>query len=115
MNLRLKRVAVRLHLLLCRRESAQGRQLNNQSCDRCHKSESTAERLSNFDDLEIKPHPFTEGHTLNKMSDADPTAIIGHRGPALNKSALMPSWGDIRLRLKASFARDCLPARSLSN
>ncbi|MFY9912686.1 MAG: c-type cytochrome [Candidatus Sulfotelmatobacter sp.] len=71
-----------------------GRQLNDQYCDRCHNPESTAERLSNFDNLEIKPHPFTEGDTLNKMSDADLTAIISHGGAALNKSALMPAWGD---------------------
>ncbi|MGA8492298.1 MAG: cytochrome c [Terriglobales bacterium] len=71
-----------------------GQQLNDQYCDRCHNPESTAERLSNFDNLEIKPHPFTDGATLNKMSDADLTAIISHGGPALDRSALMPAWGD---------------------
>ncbi len=71
-----------------------GRQLNDQYCDRCHNPESTVERVSNFDNLEIKPHPFTEGDTLNKISDADLTAIISHGGPALNKSALMPAWGN---------------------
>jgi hypothetical protein len=43
-----------------------GRQLNNQYCERCHNPESTVERVSNFDNLEIKPHAFTEGDTLNK-------------------------------------------------
>jgi mono/diheme cytochrome c family protein len=71
-----------------------GRQLNDQYCERCHNPESTVERVSNFDNLEIKPHPFTEGDTLNKISDADLTAIISHGGPALNKSALMPAWGN---------------------
>ena len=71
-----------------------GKQLNDRYCDRCHNSESTPERLSNFDNLETKPHPFTAGDTLNKMTDADLTAIISHGGPALNKSALMPAWGD---------------------
>ena len=52
-----------------------------------------AERVSNYDNLEVKPHPFTEGDTLNKMTDADLTAIISHGGPALNKSALMPPYG----------------------
>lgn len=41
----------------------------------------------------VKPHPFGEGETLNKMSDADLTAIISHGGAALNKSVLMPPWG----------------------
>jgi mono/diheme cytochrome c family protein len=69
-----------------------GYQLDNKYCARCHNSESSAERVSNYDNLEVKPHPFTEGDTLNKMSDVDLTAIIGHGGPALNKSALMPPY-----------------------
>jgi mono/diheme cytochrome c family protein len=71
-----------------------GRQLNDQYCERCHNPESTVERVSNFDNLEITPHAFTEGDTLNKISDADLTAVISYGGPALNKSALMPAWGN---------------------
>jgi mono/diheme cytochrome c family protein len=70
-----------------------GYQLDNKYCARCHNPESSAERVSNYDNLQVKPHPFTEGDTLNKMSDADLIAIIGHGGPALNKSALMPPYG----------------------
>jgi mono/diheme cytochrome c family protein len=70
-----------------------GFQLDDKYCARCHNPESTAERVSNYDNLEVKPHPFIEGDILNKMSDADLTAIIGHGGPALNKSALMPPYG----------------------
>lgn len=69
------------------------RQINDQYCSRCHDPESTAERVSNYDNLETKPHPFTEGDTLNKMSDADLVAIISHGGRALNKSPLMPPYG----------------------
>lgn len=71
-----------------------GRQINDQYCERCHNPESTVERVSNFDNLQVKPHSFTDGDTLNKISDADLTAIISHGGPALNKSALMPAWGN---------------------
>lgn len=70
-----------------------GRELNEKYCERCHNLESTPERVSNYDNLEVKPHPFNEGDTLNKMSDADLTAIINHGGPALNKSPLMPPYG----------------------
>jgi mono/diheme cytochrome c family protein len=70
-----------------------GYQLDSKYCGRCHNPESTAERVSNYDNLEVKPHPFTEGDTLNKMSDADLAAIISHGGPALNKSPLMPPYG----------------------
>jgi mono/diheme cytochrome c family protein len=70
-----------------------GAQLNGQYCIRCHDPESTPLRVSNMDNLSVKPHPFTEGDTLNKISDADLVAIISHGGPALNKSAEMPPWG----------------------
>jgi mono/diheme cytochrome c family protein len=70
-----------------------GHELSEQYCARCHDSESTAERVSNYDNLEVKPHSFTEGETLNKMTDADLVAIISHGGPALNKSPLMPPYG----------------------
>jgi len=70
-----------------------GFQLDNKYCARCHNPESTPERVSNYDNLAVKPHPFTEGDTLNKMTDADLTAIISHGGPALSKSALMPAYG----------------------
>jgi len=71
-----------------------GRHLNDVYCDRCHNAESTVERVSNYDNLEVKPHPFTDGETLNKMSDADLTAIVSYGGSALGKSALMPAWGN---------------------
>jgi mono/diheme cytochrome c family protein len=68
--------------------------LADKYCSRCHDPESSPERVSNYDNLEVKPHPFTDGNTLNKMSDADLTAIIRHGGPALSRSALMPPYGD---------------------
>ena len=70
-----------------------GYQLDDKYCGRCHNPESTPERVSNYDNLEVKPHAFSEGDTLNKMSDADLIAVISHGGPALGKSALMPPYG----------------------
>ena len=68
--------------------------LADQYCNRCHDSESSADRVSNFDNLEVKPHAFSDGSTFNKMSDADLASIILHGGPALNRSALMPPYGN---------------------
>jgi len=68
--------------------------LADKYCSRCHDPESSPEQVSNFDNLEVKPHPFAEGSTLNKMSDADLTSIILHGGPALSRSALMPPYGN---------------------
>ena len=89
-----KKVELKLEEIALGYQQTLGRHLNNLYCERCHNPESTVERVSNFDNLEVKPHPFTEGDTLNQISDADLTAIISHGGPALNKSALMPPWGN---------------------
>jgi mono/diheme cytochrome c family protein len=89
-----QKVEVKIEEIALGYQQTLGRHLNDQYCERCHNPESTVERVSNYDNLEVKPHPFIEGDTLNKMSDADLTAIISHGGPALNKSALMPAWGN---------------------
>lgn len=68
--------------------------LADKYCSRCHDSESSPERVSNYDNLAVKPHAFTDGAALNKMSDADLTSIILHGGPALNRSALMHPYGN---------------------
>jgi mono/diheme cytochrome c family protein len=68
--------------------------LADKYCSRCHDPESSPERVSNYDNLAVKPHAFTDGPTLNKMSDADLTSIIQHGGPALSRSALMPPYGN---------------------
>lgn len=70
-----------------------GQTINQQYCERCHNSESTPERVSNYDNLDVKPHAFADGNVLNKMTDEDLTAVIAHGGPALNRSALMPPFG----------------------
>jgi mono/diheme cytochrome c family protein len=88
-----KRIDLKLEETALGYQQILGRQLNDQFCSRCHDPESTAERVSNYDNLEVKPHPFAEGDTLNKLGDADLTAIITHGGPALNKSPLMPPYG----------------------
>ncbi len=70
-----------------------GYQVQRKYCSRCHDPESTPEQVSNHDNLAVPPHSFDQGATYNKLSDADLTAIIGHGGPALNLSALMPPYG----------------------
>ncbi len=89
-----KRIELKLEEIALGYQQTLGRRLNDQYCDRCHNPESTAERVSNYDNLEVKPHPFTEGDTLNKIGDVDLTAIITNGGPALQKSPLMPAWGN---------------------
>ncbi len=70
-----------------------GQQVSDIHCVRCHDSESAPERVSNHDNLTAQAHAFTDGATLNAMSDADLAAIISHGGAALGKSAEMPPYG----------------------
>jgi mono/diheme cytochrome c family protein len=88
-----KKIDLKLDEIALGYQQEVGHQLDNKYCARCHDPESTPERVSNYDNLETKPHPFTEGDALNKISDADLLAIIGHGGGALNKSPLMPPYG----------------------
>ena len=89
-----KKIELKIEEIALGYQQTFGRRLADQYCERCHNPESTVERVSNYDNLEVKPHPFTEGDTFNKISDADLTAIISYGGAALNKSALMPAWGN---------------------
>lgn len=70
-----------------------GYEVNEKYCSRCHDSESTAEQVSNYDNLAVKPHSFANGNVYNKLSDSDLATIIAHGGPAMNRSALMPPYG----------------------
>jgi mono/diheme cytochrome c family protein len=87
-----KRTEVKVDEIALGYQQTLGHELNEQYCAPCHNSESSAARVSNFDNLTTKPHQFSEGDTLNKMSDDDLSAIIGHGGPALSKSAEMPPF-----------------------
>jgi mono/diheme cytochrome c family protein len=74
-------------------EQTVGKAVNDKYCIRCHDPESTPERVSNLDNLSPTPHQFTDGATLNRISDADLTNMIAHGGPALGKSPQMPAYG----------------------
>lgn len=74
-------------------EATLGRAVNEKYCIRCHDSESTPERVSNFDNLSPAPHQFSDGAAYNRISDADLVNIISHGGQALGKSAQTPAFG----------------------
>jgi mono/diheme cytochrome c family protein len=88
-----KKIDLKLEEMALGYQEGFGRELNEKYCERCHNPESTPQRVSNYDNLEVKPHSLSEGETLNKLTDADLAAIIEHGGPALNRSALMPPYG----------------------
>ena len=70
-----------------------GKEVSEKYCTVCHDPESTPERVSNFDNLAPPaPHEFTDGNTLNQMSDGDLIKIIADGGPALGKSPQTPAY-----------------------
>jgi mono/diheme cytochrome c family protein len=70
-----------------------GKEVSEKYCTVCHDPESTPERVSNFDNLiPPAPHQFTDGSTLNPMSDGDLIKIIAGGGPALGKSPQTPAY-----------------------
>lgn len=70
-----------------------GQQISIHYCVRCHDPESTPERVSNMDNLDPKPHAFSDGEALNRFTDADLASIVTHGGAALNRSPQMPPFG----------------------
>lgn len=74
-------------------EGTLGKAVNDKYCIRCHDSESTPERVSNFENLSPAPHQFSDGATYNRFPDGDLINITSHGGPALGKSAQMPAFG----------------------
>ncbi|MFI5109617.1 MAG: c-type cytochrome [Terriglobales bacterium] len=70
-----------------------GKEVSEKYCAVCHDPESTPEKVSNFDNLAPPaPHQFTDGNTLNPMSDGDLIKIIADGGPALGKSPQTPAY-----------------------
>lgn len=70
-----------------------GKEVSEKYCTVCHDPESTPERVSNFDNLAPPaPHLFTDGNTLNQMSDGDLIKIIADGGPAMGKSPQTPAY-----------------------
>lgn len=74
-------------------EATLGKAISDNYCIRCHDSESTPERVSNFDNLSPAPHQFTDGATYNLLQDSDLVNITSHGGPAQGKAPQMPAYG----------------------
>jgi mono/diheme cytochrome c family protein len=88
-----KNLEVNMDVVVLGYQQTVGSRLNQQYCSRCHDSESTPERVSNYDNLTTKPHVFTDSQALNNIKDADLMAAIIHGGPGIGKSAEMPAYG----------------------
>jgi mono/diheme cytochrome c family protein len=88
-----KRIVLPLEEIALGYEQVLGREVAIRYCNRCHDQESTAERVSNYENLKAKPHALSDGDTLNRTTGDELFSIIAHGGPALNRSAEMPAFG----------------------
>ncbi len=73
-------------------QQALGQELNEKYCSRCHNAESTAEKVSNHDNLSVPPHALSDGAALNQIGRESLIAIIAQGGAALRRSAEMPPY-----------------------
>lgn len=63
-------------------------------CVQCHGSLGNGKGI-NIRDMSVLPRDHTDAKEMGARSDADIFKVIKQGGVAINKSALMPAWGDI--------------------
>ena len=80
------------HPLPLNYQQAQGKRVFNNNCVWCH-ADATQAGPSNRSSLTPTPPLFTDGETLNSLSDDFLRNTITLGGSAMGKSAIMPPWG----------------------
>jgi len=62
-------------------------------CMQCHGLKGNGMGL-NIRDMSVQPRDHTDAKSMGGRSDAELFKVIKEGGLAINKSALMPPWGD---------------------
>lgn len=70
-----------------------GKDLYNTYCAQCHGMEGNGMGV-NVRDMSVQPRDHTDAEAMSSRSDADLFKVIKEGGQAINKSVLMPPWGD---------------------
>jgi cytochrome c oxidase cbb3-type subunit 3 len=63
-------------------------------CTQCHGVQGNGKGI-NIRDMSVQPRDHTDAHEMSTRSDADLAKAIKEGGVAVNKSVLMPNWGDL--------------------
>lgn len=63
-------------------------------CTQCHGVEGNGKGI-NVRDMSVQPRDHTDAKEMSARSDEDIYRVIKEGGVAINKSVLMPPWGDI--------------------
>jgi len=75
-------------------QAASGAENYRVYCMQCHGISGTGTGV-NSRDMAVKPRNHTDGKYMEARSDQDLFNVVKGGGPVLNKSALMPAWGDV--------------------
>ena len=73
-------------------EQRQGKYFYDKYCSICHGTEGKGDGFNAFN-LDPKPRDFTDKKYLDALTDAQIFETVTGGGRAVNKSAVMPSWG----------------------
>lgn len=63
-------------------------------CTQCHGIKGDGMGL-NIRDMSVQPRDHTDAKAMSGRSDQDLAKVIKEGGVAINKSVLMPPWGDV--------------------
>lgn len=91
-----------------------GREMYLDYCSVCH-GESGDGLGFNAYTLETKPRNFSDAEYMNELSDARLSETISEGGRGVNKSVLMPAWGNTFSQLEISFIVDYLRSFAPNN
>ena len=63
-------------------------------CTQCHGVQGNGKGI-NIRDMSVQPRDHTDAKAMSARSDQDLAKVIKEGGVAINKSVLMPPWGDV--------------------
>ena len=63
-------------------------------CTQCHGIQGNGKGI-NIRDMSVQPRDHTDAKAMAARSDQDLAKVIKEGGIAINKSVLMPPWGDV--------------------
>lgn len=63
-------------------------------CAQCHGVHGNGKGI-NIRDMSVQPRDHTDATAMSARSDQDITKVIKEGGASINKSVLMPPWGDV--------------------
>ena len=74
-------------------DSENGKALYEIYCTQCHGTHADGKGI-NIKDMAVLPRDHTDTDEMSARTDADLTKAIMHGGKSVNKSVLMPAWGE---------------------